>query len=267
MNAPANIVSGDRQPGGFTLIELLVVIAIIAILAALLLPALAPAKERARLIQCLNNQKQLTLGWNLYVGDNDDHLAKNWTLFAGSSPPGSWVTGTVRTSTGWTNVGNLVSGSLYNYNPSAALYQCPDAFAINGRVPVRTVAMQERMGGADSTEAVQYGVYDTTGDLGASAPMLKKMSQINRPAPVAAVVFLDESENSVDDGIYALTWTQWKNSPGTRHTHGGTFSFADGHVERWQWRGLNQELVYYVTPTGAGQLDDFQRLLNAVALP
>jgi prepilin-type processing-associated H-X9-DG protein len=169
-------------------------------------------------------------------------------------------------TTGVTNINDIAAGMLFGYNSSVAIYHCPDTVPVNGQVMVRTVSMQERMGGADSSEAVQYGVYDSTGDFGSSYPMLKKTSQINEPSPAAALVFLDESQNSIDDGRYAMTWTQWNNTPGTRHSQGCTFSFADGHVERWKWRGLNKELVFYVNPVGAGQIFDFQRLLNSIVL-
>src|SRR5271156_1557133 len=89
--------AGIRRQPGFTLIELLVVIAIIAILAALLLPALAAAKERARVIQCLNDMRQLDVCWMIYLGDNNDRVALNW-IPGSRSPPAAWVLGNVQNS-------------------------------------------------------------------------------------------------------------------------------------------------------------------------
>ena len=253
---------------GFTLIELLVVIAIIAILAAMLLPALSQAKERARVIQCLNNMKQLNLGWVIYYGDYDDHLARNWVLGSGTSPPGSWVLGNVKTATGATNVDNLRNGTLYPYCPALLIYQCPDVMAVNnGLTPIRTVSMMERMGGTDDADALAFGLYSGTPDLGAAYPMLKKSSDIKNPGPSSAIVFVDESQNTVDDAILGLTWTQWKNSPTARHSKGATFSFSDGHVEKWKWQGITTEMGYNVTPVGPAQVNDFQRLLSADVVP
>ena len=252
-----------RRFKAFTLIELLVVIAIIAILAAMLLPALSQAKERARIIQCMNNLKQLNTSWVIYSGDNSERLVNNWVYDSGISPIESWVTGNVQISS---NLNDLKNGLLYSYNTSTAIYRCPDTATVNGSMPIRTVSMLERMGGANAAEIAQYGVFDPTIDLGAAYPPIKKVSAISQPPPVSAIVFADESQNTVDDGILGVTWTQWKNSPTVRHVRGCVFSFADGHVERWKWAGLNQEQGFNVNPATPAQTADLQRFLNAEAI-
>ena len=263
MNKP-DLLFNRRRQHGFTLIELLVVIAIIAILAALLLPALSSAREKARVTQCLNDMKQLTLGWTSYAGDNDDQIAKNWCAGPlGGSALGSWVAGDV---TFTNDPGGIANGTLYRYNKSTRIYQCPDLTPRNGQLFVRSVSMIDQMGGADSAEAAQYNVHDASADFGPAYAIFKKLSQIKQQSE--AIVFVDESVNSVDDGVFAMTLTQWQNTPTVRHNKGATFSFADAHVERWSWGGLNKELGWYTDPADNLKIaKDFQKMLQDVAFP
>lgn len=238
------------SPRGFTLIELLVVIAIIALLAALLLPALGQAKQRAYTARCLNNLKQLALGWTMYSGDNNDALVSN-TL--DGSP--AWInelTGNEDSSFGATNLLALRQGLLYPFNPNPGIYQCP---AASGAGLVRNYSLEGRMGG---------NLQDI---LGPQYPDYSRMNQIANPGPSAALVFVDESINTIDDGYFAMlsATDQWQNVPTARHGKGGVFSFADSHAERWGWKVLNQEYTQFI-PTG-NTLPDLMRVQAAIFTP
>jgi prepilin-type N-terminal cleavage/methylation domain-containing protein/prepilin-type processing-associated H-X9-DG protein len=261
--------SKKDSKGGFTLIELLVVIAIIAILAAMLLPALSRAKSKALSIKCVNHMKQLDLCWVMYAGDNNDWVVPNWLISGtGESSPFAWVGGDVAKPMEATNITFLQNSRLWAYNTSVEIYKCPVPALLNNVQPVRTTSMNGRMGGADAGDAARYGVADTSGILGPNYPMFKKLSQIVKPSPSSAFTFLDESIKTVDDGYFAVRLSStWQNSPTVRHYRGATFAFADGHSERWGWRGLSIEQGLDAPVVGAGQMIDLKRLQEATAVP
>ena len=123
-----------------------------------------------------------------------------------------------------------------------------------------------RMAGADTSDANQYGVWDSmSSDLGPTYPMFKKTTQINQPGAANAILFLDESVNTVDDCILGVNLTDWRNSPSARHSRGCALSFADAHVERWQWLQLSKEQTGS-TPI-ANTTPDFERFTNSIVGP
>lgn len=223
---------GEATPG-FTLIELLTVVSVIGLLAGLLLPVLGKAKAKAAQITCLSNLKQLQTCWGLYADDFDQRLIAN--LPNVGNKPQSWVMGFMDgNKPDSTNAALIENGALYPYNKSTAIYRCPNDLGrstIGGRtyVRVRSFAMNCYMNGDDV--GLRFGHY-----LGYQVN--RRITDILHPGPSRAFVFLDERENSIDDGHFGFNpeGDKWMNLPATWHNKGAGFSFADNHAERFAWR-------------------------------
>src|ERR1017187_9585412 len=187
--------------GGFTLIELLVVIAIIAILAALLLPALAKAKQKAQGITCLNNTKQLALAWLMYADDNNDRLVINTTITGTeASLTNNWVADVMGYSAQQdTNTLLLQQGLLAPFvAKNIGIYHCPadqskTAEADGRQYPrVRSVSMNAFVGPWAKQGTPVYSGW----------AQFIKLSSIR--SPVNIFVFLDEHPDFINDGWYVF---------------------------------------------------------------
>jgi prepilin-type N-terminal cleavage/methylation domain-containing protein/prepilin-type processing-associated H-X9-DG protein len=233
----------SRQ-AGFTLVELLVVIAIIAILAAMLLPALSKAKERAQAIKCMNNTRQLMIGWNLYSTDNNEKLVSN-----GGAP--DWVYDEAMNwdfSIGNTNAAPMLDPDqslMASYVKSIGVYKCPsDTLPARNGPRIRSLAMSGAVGGNPeiNTTAGQAAPYSQWGV--AQFVAARRQSQLLIPGPSMVFVVLDEHPDSVNDATFQMKVGRARGNqvlqdvPSNLHYggKGGNFSYADGHSEIRKWK-------------------------------
>jgi prepilin-type N-terminal cleavage/methylation domain-containing protein/prepilin-type processing-associated H-X9-DG protein len=214
----------QQRKAGFTLIELLVVIAIIAILAAMLLPALSRAKTKAQGVSCLNNTKQLAVAWIMYSDDHGTVLVANRPkaeIQFGLNPD-SWILGDISYGRAeGTNTAFLINALLGPYLKSTAVYKCPadQTLTTIGGVSyprVRSISMNLLLGNNNK---------------------LKKMSDLVDPRPVMTWVFIDEHPDTLNDGQwYMNNKLEWTDYPASYHNGAGGLSFADGHSEIRKWQ-------------------------------
>ncbi len=260
--------------GAFTLIELLVVIAIISILAAMLLPALARAKDRARTITCLGNLRQLQLCSHLYVGDNNDFFVPNNSVVNISS---SGVSGAITNGLSWLpdqnadtelNPSNIINGLLYTYNSSLPIYHCP-ADLSTLQTPDGQPLPQLRWRSYNMSQSING--YPGGDPENFYLPSWEKYTQVIQPPPSSLFVLIDENADTIEDAEFGnppvgspyFDPDIWWDMPSDRHAQGANLSFADGHVEHWKWQ-VPKTFYDWLQPVSDAEMPDLQRLQAAM---
>jgi prepilin-type N-terminal cleavage/methylation domain-containing protein len=224
----------------FTLIELLIVIAIIAILAALLMPALSGAKSKSQRADCANHLQQLGLAVQMYTPDNDGKLPENFPLAANTT--NTWVAGNMTDLRDSTNQILIRQGKLFPYANQVPLYRCPaDPSRTNGVSRVRSYSMNGWVG-----SRYMEGTYHQEGYR-----TFVRDSEIAGAGAARLWMIVDEHEASIDDAWFLVTMDDSKpfaSFPATRHDRGYGLNFADGHVELYKLR--DQDSGSFGIPTG-----------------
>ncbi len=262
IHASTRLASINRFDAGFTLIELLVVIAIIAILAAMLLPALGKAKQKGQGIQCMSNHRQLALAWQMYILDNRDVSVYASTSSFVSAPPGgtsNWPDDYAWSGAHMDNLGanranwdpeyDMMRRPLWQYAKSRGIYRCPSdrsSVVWSGAVKPRilTMSMNSYVGGFAPVLEVDPLPNGTDGrwPRGVTYRIFPKGSSITVPDKI--FVFLDMREDRVNWSNFMTMMQGYPSDPsqfqlgdlpGMYHNRACGFSFADGHSEMHRW--------------------------------
>ena len=258
----------------FTLIELLVVIAVLALLLAIFLPALRLAKAKARSVFCLSNLNQLQICAKLYSMDYDGFLPPNrhvYNIGTGGPSQGwndsmTWCAGEAPYDT---TTEHIKRALLFPYNRSPKIYRCP-ADMSRVRTKDGQLLSIRRTRSYNLSQSINGYPYANPRSY---PPSFAKEHEIDDPQPANLLFFVGVHEDGILDshfGIpprgptYRTDRPQWWDLPAGRHSQGGCFSFADGHVERWRWVRPKIFIELGQSVRQDGEIEDFKRVQRGV---
>ena len=274
------------QRPAFTLIELLIVIAVLALLLAILLPALSLARAKGREVACLSNLKQLQTCAKLYSMDYDGFLPPNrhaYDIGTGAPLVGwndsmTWCAGLAPFDT---TTENIQRSLLFPYNRSAGIYRCPSDMSRSktqgGQLlsmrRTRSYSLSHSINGYPYPQVFAVGSGRGPTPIKYYPPSFVKEHEIDDPPPARLLFFVGVHEDSILDSHFGIpprgpTWEanppNWWDLPAGRHSQGGCFSFADGHVERWRWVKPKIFIELGQLVGQDGEIEDFLRVQRGV---
>jgi prepilin-type N-terminal cleavage/methylation domain-containing protein/prepilin-type processing-associated H-X9-DG protein len=240
---------------GFTLIELLVVIAIIAILAAILLPVLHKAEVRAQAVHCMNNSRQLMVGWIQYYNDNNDQLVNNFGGLAAAAEEknqtyrswvNDWMCWTAKDPQGnrVDDLDGITKAPFFDYVHNPAVYRCPADNYLSPPQRAAGIAFRARSYSMNMYFGTDIPGYATNvNTIYPQYVQFLRATTIRNPSGL--YVTMDEQADSINDGFLqepaaqsSSEWTSvssdgpsWNDLPASYHDGGCGFGFADGHSE------------------------------------